>query len=269
MRLINCKSFQLEEFLGSNIPPYAILSHTWESEETGYQKIEYTCHQATKDELQYAWVDTICIDKSSSAELSEATNSMFRWYRKAKVCYAYLSDVTCTGFVAESCKSRWFTRGWTLQELIAPFSVTFYDKNWQDLGSKRDHARLISEITTIDRSFLVQASHFEHERPFNRYSVAKRMAWAAQRQTTRIEDMAYCLLGLFNVKIPLLYVEGEKAFVRLQEEIIQANDDVSIFAWGVHEEIFESPQIPVQPGAGFSPFSISHHRSKPSEYRKF
>lgn len=164
---------------------------------------------------------------------------MFRWYRKAKVCYAYLSDVTCTGFVAESCKSRWFTRGWTLQELIAPFSVTFYDKNWQDLGSKRDHARLISEITTIDRSFLVQASHFEHERPFNRYSVAKRMAWAAQRQTTRIEDMAYCLLGLFNVKIPLLYVEGEKAFVRLQEEIIQANDDVSIFAWGVHEEIFE------------------------------
>jgi hypothetical protein len=126
MRLINVATFRMEEFLGNNIPKYAILSHTWGNEEVslaefdtpaarqkeGYQKIVYTCDQARIDSIPYAWVDTCCIDKSSSAELSEAINSMFQWYKQSKFCYVYLSDVTLENFPEEFPKSRWFTRGW-------------------------------------------------------------------------------------------------------------------------------------------------------------
>jgi hypothetical protein len=250
MRLINCKTLHLEDFVRSSTSKYAILSHTWGSEEVsfatfttdlaaarstaGFRKIELTCQQAIADGLEYAWVDTVCIDKSSSAELSEAINSMFHWYEDASVCYVYLSDVTKNGFAAEFRKSRWFQRGWTLQELIAPNNVVFFDSAWNELGSRGDHARLIHAITHIDEWVL--KTHMwvgRHSRPsLEDYCVAERMAWVSHRETTRIEDMAYCLLGIFNVNMPLLYGEGNAAFLRLQEEIIKVLDDDSILAWG-------------------------------------
>ena len=174
------------------------------------------------------WIDTCCIDKSSSAELSEAINSMFRWYEKAGVCYAYLSDVPALS-LSESPydekspfrRSKWFTRGWTLQELLAPINVDFYDQSWSYVGSKGTKLdQLLREITGIYD--LLEYSHA---------CVAKKMSWASQRVTTRVEDMAYCLLGLFNVHMPLLYGEGKNAFLRLQLEIMSKTNDDSIFAW--------------------------------------
>lgn len=172
-----------------------------------------------------------CIDKSSSAELSEAINSMFRWYQKAKVCYVYLSDYAKDSIPAEDDDQsefkhcRWFTRGWTLQELIAPMTIMFYSKNWDMLGNKRDLCGLLTKITGIESETL-------NSEGLNRVSIARRMAWVAKRTTTRTEDLAYCLLGIFDVNMPLLYGEGRKAFYRLQEEIMKSSSDQSIFAWG-------------------------------------
>lgn len=251
MRLLNAQSKQFEEFFDET-PPYAILSHTWGSneltfkqmEQSGYvssRKIDGCCEQALKDGLAYVWVDTCCIDKSSSAELSEAINSMYAWYGASNVCYAYLSDIP-PGIEKEKknsalSKSRWFTRGWTLQELIAPHEVVFFDESWQCIGRKSRHefgkhdrfVSLLSEITQISRSVLVG--------DLSRTScIAEKMTWAARRTTTRVEDMAYSLLGLFRVNMPLLYGEGARAFVRLQEEILKASDDESIFAWGFRKK---------------------------------
>jgi hypothetical protein len=160
---------------------------------------------------------------------------MFQWYSQAKVCYAYLSDVTTPSndrpedFDLEALrKSRWFTRGWTLQELIAPLTVQFFSSSWLYIGSKKQLETLISEITGIPVNILNQSIF-----PMDR-TVYERMHWASRRQTTREEDMAYCLLGLFNVNIPLLCGEGKKAFHRLQEEIIKNFDDHTIFLWDLH-----------------------------------
>lgn len=164
-----------------------------------------------------------CIDKTSTAELSEALNSMFKWYQMAKVCYGYLSDV-CE--LAQLPQSRWFTRGWTLQELIAPKDVRFYGREWNYLGSKLDLQHEIYDITRIDANVLAGRS-------LDTVSVATRMSWAVNRQTARVEDLAYCLMGIFNVNMPLLYGEGCKSFIRLQEEIMRTSEDHSLFAWGL------------------------------------
>jgi hypothetical protein len=167
-----------------------------------------------------------CINKADSAELTEAINSMFLWYERAKVCYAYLSDVRGARFDVEFGSSRWFTRGWTLQELLAPKLVKFYNNRWEFLGSKYDLARTISGVAQVSEEVL--------RRPelLRRASIAKRMSWASDRKTTRLEDMAYSLLGIFQVNMPLLYGEGDRAFLRLQEEILRTTVDHSIFAWG-------------------------------------
>jgi hypothetical protein len=233
MRLLNTADLQLEEFPSDGIPSYAILSHRWESEEVtfqdlheghgvnmaGYSKIRGCCRQAALDGWQYAWVDSCCIDKSSSAELSEAINSMFEWYRDAQVCYAYLSDV---GPEPNSTfeQSKWFTRGWTLQELLAPEIMVFFDRDWKEIGTKLRMRKLIESVTGIT-----------HLINFELASVAQKMSWASKRQTTRVEDKAYCLMGLFGVNMPPLYGEGQKAFLRLQLEILSTSDDESIFAW--------------------------------------
>jgi hypothetical protein len=210
----------------------------------------------------YIWIDTCSIDKSSSSELSEAINSMYRWYEKSMVCYAYLEDVeenyddayedtdedtnndsidSLDGNVKQSIqKSRWFTRGWTLQELIAPSRILFFSKNWVLLGAKnaknwepeRSLIKLLSSITTIPEAVLADPSQRTS------CSVAKKMSWAARRKTTREEDMAYSLLGIFEVNMPLLYGEGTRAFRRLQEEIIKETDDQSLFAWGLKQRRF-------------------------------
>lgn len=181
------------------------------------------------DGLRYAWIDTCCIDKSSSAELSEAINSMYQWYSQAAFCYVYLEDL----FPNESdeaglSKCRWITRGWTLQELLAPKSarrVRFYDMTWNYRGSKVDFVDILSTCTGI------QVPVLSGRVKTAECSIAERMSWASKRTTTRVEDTAYCLLGIFNVNMPLLYGEGMKAFRRLQEEIIKRNNDLTIFAW--------------------------------------
>jgi hypothetical protein len=244
MHLLNSTTLKLHEFIGRKIPPYAILSHTWDDEEVsfqelqsglaaekkGFKKIKECCRIAAEDGFEYAWVDTCCIDKTSSAELSEAINSMFRWYRNAEVCYAFLSDVPSDEDPQEEGSafrySRWFTRGWTLQELIAPAHLTFLGSDWEDIGSKLSLQALVSKITKIDPRALTEGSGY-----LDGWSVAQRMSWASSRVTTRVEDMAYCLMGLFDINMPMLYGEGDKAFIRLQEEIIRNAQDQSIFAW--------------------------------------
>ena len=244
MRLLECNSageLSLTEDIidDDKIPPYAILSHTWkEGEEVtfqelidgtgkgkpGYEKIRFCGEQAKRDGLQYFWVDTCCINRSNNTELSEAINSMFRWYRSATRCYIYLSDVSSPVFDTnnqlsdlpfESAfrASRWFTRGWTLQELLAPSSVEFFSREGNRLGDKRSLQQQIHEITGIPAQAL-------QETFLPRFSVDERLLWSQNRQTTRKEDQAYALLGIFDVYMPLIYGEGrDNAFKRLLKEI--------------------------------------------------
>ncbi|KAI2611851.1 heterokaryon incompatibility protein-domain-containing protein [Hypoxylon sp. NC1633] len=241
MRLLNAKTLKLAEFVGSSIPPYAILSHTWECGEVlfddlrtsrkdaakkpGFSKVSAAAAQALRDGLDFIWVDTCCIDKKSSAELSEAINSMFLYYQASKVCYAYLSDFDLAfGKLSKIGRARWFTRGWTLQELLAPKQVQFFDRNWALIGTKQSLAKELSEITLIGIPYLSGTN-------IRAASIAQRMSWASNRITTRQEDLAYCLMGIFGVNMPLLYGEGQRAFRRLQEEILKYSTDESIFCW--------------------------------------
>ncbi|KAF2766191.1 HET-domain-containing protein [Teratosphaeria nubilosa] len=261
MHLLDAKTRQLKYFVGRNIPPYAILSHTWGDGEVsmhdllhdphveskqGFAKIHATCKQALNDALEWVWVDTCCIDQSSSAELSEAINSMFDWYLRSQICYALLADISkhgdhyCVWTSADThsetslegfMESRWFTRGWTLQELIAPRKLNFFDRHWSCLGARQDFP-IIRQRTGIPLSLFRLNSELSDVRDhLDSFSIATRMSWASQRQTTRPEDTAYCLLGLMGVNMPLLYGEGERAFLRLQEEVIATSTDQSIFAW--------------------------------------
>ena len=246
MRLLqynnNDGEFSLTKDFVGEFPEYAILSHTWgaDTEEVtfrdmikgtgtskrGFGKIRFCGEQARRDGLQYFWVDTCCIDKSNAVELQEAINSMFRWYRNATKCYVYLSDVSTkkrrlsdrfSEHTWESAfrSSKWFTRGWTLQELLAPGpgSVEFFSQERDRLGDKRSLERQIHEITGIAISALRGA-------PLSQFDIEDRLSWAEDRQTTREEDKAYSLFGIFNIQIPLLYGEGgKKALKRLREEI--------------------------------------------------
>lgn len=246
MRLLHTTRLEMEEFFDYQIPKYAILSHRWEEDEVsyedwlakrkwngaGYKKIRSCCRLAASAGYEWVWIDTCCIDKRSSADLSEAINSMFRWYENSKICYAYLSDVRgkreAEGFGGQMAyfrESAWFTRGWTLQELLAPDNVVFLDRNWTTIGHKKTLISHISETTGICEQYIGKSY------PISWASVAERMSWASGRMTSRLEDKAYCLLGIFDINIPLLYGEGEKAFRRLQMEIIKESNDESIFAW--------------------------------------
>jgi hypothetical protein len=157
---------------------------------------------------------------------------MYLWYKLAISCYAYLSDVDISHpnflsskeFTSAFKSSRWFTRGWTLQELLAPKDVVFFSRKWQPLGSKDVLCSLIQEATGIPQLALLGAE-------LDRFCIAERMSWASKRVTTRAEDRDYSLLGLFGVNMPMLYGEGHRAFIRLQEEIMQKSDDQSLFAW--------------------------------------
>ncbi|KAL0939197.1 uncharacterized protein CTRU02_205807 [Colletotrichum truncatum] len=248
IRLINTETLQMSFFSNSKLQGYAVLSHTWVEDEevsfqemcqiadnpdheatrkSGYHKIVATCQKAKRRGIQYAWVDTCCIDKTSSAELSEAINSMFRWYQDSQICFAYLADLSVSASDTETAlkNCRWFARGWCLQELLAPKVVAFYDESWNYRGSKSELKPTIAAITGVDGDVLEDCSVM--------YSlpVARRMSWASKRITTREEDTAYCLLGIFDVNMPMLYGEGDKAFLRLQEEIIRRYNDTSIFCF--------------------------------------
>ena len=251
IRLLNVRTLEVEQFFGCRIPPYTILSHTWGTEEVssadiqssdfknkkGYEKIRYACKQTIEDGWDYTWIDTCCIDKTSSAELSETINSMFQWYSDAEVCYVYLADVhesqdpglqeqedsgssiqvegslafsdmhfgnRSRGYTSSGPRetffgrSRWFTRGWTLQELVAPSEVKFYNANWKYLGGKRELAQTLQQITGIDYFILKLRNSLLLRRALDETCAARKMSWASKRETTRSEDVAYCLLGLFG-----------------------------------------------------------------------
>lgn len=245
-RLIDTKTLEIVEFGPSTpVPEYAILSHTWGNGEAtfnewssrvmrfrkrrtpGFAKVLATCKQARRDGFRYVWVDTVCMDRT---EVSVAINSMFSWYKEAYICYVYLADVPSqppsgVGVLEMMGRSRWFKRGWTLQELIAPQHAVFYSQSWTCLGTKRVLASFLSSVTGIDLECIL------HEKALQEYSIAQRMSWAADRSTSRPEDIAYCLLGLFEINIPLIYGEGNKAFIRIQEEIIRTSNDHSLLAF--------------------------------------
>lgn len=258
MWLIDVYTRRLQEFVGDRTPSYAILSHTWVdgqevtfqemmaaagrqeegSVKTGWQKIDRTCLQAARSGLEYVWVDTCCINKTSSAELSEAINSMFQWYKRATVCYVFLPDLTLSAPTLESGKNlraaiehcRWFTRSWTLQELIAPLHIHFFNQEWELCFTRDSAAAVLAAITGIDTDIL------EHKKDLSAVSVAQKMSWAATRESTRIEDASYSLMGIFQINMPLLYGEEERAFLRLQTEIINSYPDPSILAWMLPED---------------------------------
>jgi len=238
-----------EIFEGVEPPPYAILSHTWHSDDSkevsfqdlragrvkgkaGYDKIQFCKKQATADGLHYFWIDTCCIDKSSSAELTESINSMFRWYQQSTKCYVYLADVHDFTPDANTMdmrpsweemlrSSRWFRRGWTLQELIAPKVVEFFTSNGSHLGDRSSLEGIIHEVSGIAIGAL-------RGRLLSDFGIDERFRWATNRQTKRSEDMAYSLLGIFDVSMPLIYGEGkEKALLRLREHIDKRTGYVS------------------------------------------
>jgi ankyrin repeat protein len=255
MRLLQIEangSFSLVNHEGTSIPPYAILSHTWSEnnedevsyddlrnetgrEKSGYAKLKFCAEQATKDGLEHFWVDTCCIDKSSSAELSEAITSMFRWYKNSSTCYVYLADVTTkkrrgsrespdhetpnVTWVSAFRNSRWFTRGWTLQELLAPRIVLFFSRDGKLLGDKFSLEQDIHDVTRIPIPALRGA-------PLHSFSVDDRMSWAATRITKKEEDGAYSLLGIFGVSMAPIYGEQQAAaFRRLRKEIREITQD--------------------------------------------
>ena len=237
---------ELEDFTGRDRPKYAILSHRWlpateelsfydyqaglKRESLGWAKIHDCCRIALQHDLLYCWIDTCCINKESSAEETRSINSMFAWYQASTQGFVYLGDVHCNDLVSpesedEFKQSKWFTRGWTLQEMIAPPKLIFFNSRWEILGEKDQLYHLLGRITSIPSDVL------RGERSHLTCSVAQRMFWAADRSTTVIEDQAYSLMGLFDVNMPLVYGEGTKAFMRLQEEILQRSTDQTIFAW--------------------------------------
>ncbi|KAH9935205.1 HET-domain-containing protein [Epithele typhae] len=235
---------------------YAALSHTWSQDpahpEQSFQdlqaiiarcketdanprdvvcdKIRMCCITAERDGYKWVWIDTCCINKESSTELSEAINSMFNWYVLCEVCYAYLDDVSSDddprATNSEFRLARWHWRGWTLQELLAPAFVLFMSKDWKMIGNKHQLAQTLANITGIDEHYLTRDVSFLNA------PIAMKMSWAAKRKTTRVEDEAYSLFGLFNVNLPTLYGEGRQAFFRLQVELSRVSLDTTLFVWG-------------------------------------
>jgi hypothetical protein len=276
MRLLEYNSdgeFSLtKDFVGDEIPEYTILSHTWgaDTEEVtyrdlvdgtrknkvGYEKIRFCGEQARRDGLHNFWVDTCCINQSSDRELSEAINSMFRWYRKAAKCYVYLTDVSTNDQIDLSLQpwkaafrnSRWFTRGWTLQELIAPPSVEFFCSNGNRLGDKKSLEGQLHKITGIPISAL-QGS------PLSEFSFDERISWAQIRETKREEDKAYSLLGILDISMPVIYGEGKaNAFRRLNREWKYRLDEPSTISQATSDWNKRSATLPFQ-----SPAATSRH----------
>ncbi|OSD04697.1 HET-domain-containing protein [Trametes coccinea BRFM310] len=280
MWLLNTSDGTLHHFDPSMVPPYAILSHVWRGKEQSFQEVRALtsgipmhgefglprglspkiwgfCDFARTRGYGWVWVDTCCIDKSSSAELSEALNSMFTWYANAEMCYALLDDIHGDEDPrAENSffrRSHWFTRGWTLQELLAPRTVVFVSPQWQSVGSNYALCDVVEDITGIDEAVLTRSV------PIDRISVARRMSWASKRKTFRIEDRAYSLMGMFGVHMSTVYGEGAQAFVRLQEEILKQLPDQTIFVWGSIMEDIDHAETSSR--IYEAPLSSHHYRS--------
>lgn len=259
MRLMKTDTYGIVEV--GRIPSYAILSHRWMPEEITFKthrpaalkdasftslskslhssarKLRHACAIARKQGFSYIWIDTVCIDKSNSEELRTALNSMFKWYHDANVCYTYLNDVLYEQRGPEMFNSmqqqrlgrlsEWFERGWTLQELVAPRKMEFYDAGWTFMGTRNELAEFVGKAAKINPAYLNGKADFRNA------CNAVKMSWAAGRTTQMVEDIAYSLLGIFNVNLAPQYGEGVKAFLRLQNAIMSdfGTMDESLFAW--------------------------------------
>ncbi|KAK4948490.1 hypothetical protein LTR10_013024 [Elasticomyces elasticus] len=281
MRLLNIWTLQFRDFGDDELPPYAIASHRWESSESTYKDVQQQRHvtkpgflkikgfcelvkrlnpltstsQALGDlgmrwRCDWLWIDTVCINKKDGAELSEAINSMFRWYGGAAVCYAYPSDVTWSeSTTLDLMHSQWHGRGWTLQELIgahvyplvlelqvlilstAPRTVVFLAENWMVLGHKCPHGdqvcasvcsgygRNINKLLATATGIPLRVFSFSSCDQLRSVSVEEKLSWTIQRVTTRLEDNAYCLFGLLDLFIPPIYGEGGHAWTRLMQAL--------------------------------------------------
>ncbi|KAK4907126.1 hypothetical protein LTR49_023821 [Elasticomyces elasticus] len=260
MRLIHTRDYTRKRF-GSPPAKYAVLSHRWYADEKevdyqkfssedltdktqetdGLNKIRNACIKADEAELDWLWIDSCCIDKTSSTELNESLRSMFRWYRQATICLTYLADVKVSESLPTTFRllkpvkrdddsirtnSEWFERGWTLQELLAPTHMMFYDKQWKKIGTKKDLVEDLEKITSISESYILNPDTIRAA------SVAMKLSWARDRMTTQEEDRVYSMIGIFDVSLLVDYGEGEAtAFRRLQESILHDSRDESIFAW--------------------------------------
>ncbi|KAF9474805.1 hypothetical protein BDN70DRAFT_769036, partial [Pholiota conissans] len=215
---------------------YAILSHKWlrgtpgeitydlwmkgslDPKSAGYKKLAGFCRTAWKEYgLALVWMDTICINKDSSSELDESIRSMYAWYERADICIVYLSETHTTTHIPDD---TWFTRGWTLQELIAPKKLKFYSAEWNRLAQDNND----DKKDPIILSFIEHATMLSSEELAGRLNVplSRKMQWAASREVTREEDIAYSLMGIFDVSISIAYGEGvSRAFLRLLEEIMK------------------------------------------------
>ncbi|KAH8203524.1 hypothetical protein TruAng_002272 [Truncatella angustata] len=257
MRLLDTETFEMVSGEQSTFKQegYAILSHRWVGREITFEQIQNSasqlrgkavqptaqlakirgaCDRAREQGLKWMWIDSCCINKASTVEESEAINSMFRWYRDAKLCITYLSDVRYSAngprddvFLNTEGRgpSVWFSRGWTLQELLAPRAMQFFDMDWRYMGTKFELADLLARITRIDVSYLTGEKHF------GTACIASKMSWLASRETARVEDLAYSMLGIFNVVLTPQYGEGMGAFMRLQQLLLSTQTDESLFAW--------------------------------------
>jgi len=267
--------FSLVHFYEGSVPPYAILSHTWGQDDDevsfsditvyrgtlqnrltrkpGYQKLQFCAEKAATHGLHHFWVDTCCINKQSDRELSEAINSMFRWYQRAARCYVYLSDFTLSDGWQKFAEARWFTRGWTLQELLAAKRADFYDSNEEHLGDKDSLAEWITSTTGIPRAAL-------QGRPLSSFSVEERLSWAQHRQTKREEDGAYSLLGIFDVSMPLIYGEGrDKAYGRLLYEVESSGQTSKVYQrYSQYLPFTESPDLGKALGKAIDPTPETH-----------
>lgn len=259
MRLLSssCAHIKFESFGNGGIVTdgYIILSHVWQDVEQPHEdvlrlerlvvaaddprlsvKIRECYRLARAYGFGWFWVDAPCIDSKNSAELSEAIRSMYHWYAGASICFAHLPDVPSHDPIRDPGsafrRSIYFRRGWTLQELIAPRRVIFLSSDWTVLGEKDELADLLEEITGIDQDVLTFRRHVAD------ISVSCRLSWASRRETRRVEDQAYCLMGLFDIHMPVLYGEGDKAFLRLQQTILAQICDHTLFAWGAVSDIF-------------------------------
>ncbi|OAX36057.1 hypothetical protein K503DRAFT_744950 [Rhizopogon vinicolor AM-OR11-026] len=229
----------------SNTLEYAILSHRWlgEGEPTyeqiksgtasvasrGYEKLQFFCDKARAYNVQFAWSDTCCINKSSSTELDESIRSMFRWYKNSTVCIVHLAQSETIGDIPDD---EWTQRGWTLQELLASRKIKLFNQRWKPMtGDTNDKSRRGTELMkTLEAATGIPLDSLLKFRP-GPVRVDERMTWAARRKTTRVEDVAYSLMGIFDVSLQIAYGEGEdRAFCRLIEAIMQTGNP-SVLNW--------------------------------------
>ncbi|KJA16159.1 hypothetical protein HYPSUDRAFT_171810 [Hypholoma sublateritium FD-334 SS-4] len=269
------KQYMQDFLLTLKFGQYAILSHTWlphgevtysewknhtslDTQSPGYSKLEKFCEVAAGYGLRLAWTDTVCINKESTTELDESIRSMFKWYGGAKVCVAYLAETTS---LDDMDKDKWFTRGWTLQELLASNFIKFHTLDWTAISnnpadqSDKSNFSPISLVSGICNATGLDKQELLDSPDFNNVPIWRKMQWAAYRYVTREEDATYSLMGIFNVSMPTAYGEGaEHAFLRLVKEILSSKSTsvskLEIANWSFQRPIGVNdyrPALDVQP----------------------